>query len=490
MAHRRGFIRRGQGSSEYALILTAVIAGILAMSFFYARAKRGQLKKFADGLGPQFSLGDSRYKKVTQVGFYNATGQEDESPAIEARRGKAAQGGNFTQTEFKKAQVSAVFGGSITQTDSVSASDMFEGTGAEAGVLRSLGAVYTDFTVMRSGTLVDDFSDRKLTGESLYAALPEGELFDPEDVHWDENGYYITLTGGGRRYFRIVDGGNIALIDPESGVETPLCRDGSVFDPAGMTCVSASSTLLSAVDGSVWLTVDGQWCSKDDLSQSFMSCEDGSQVQLSPLNDGTAAEQDGGLMITSEMFGTCTNGNIRSDVVSCENGGTFKLCAASHYWRPDQLSCSRREPVNAVFDMDAGAFDRVGIRSDGKTYYQDPSNPAVFGACGEDWSGTCEDRKVVSLLAAGESPNAFTDYDGRYWIEDPTFGQCQVTGSNAYATCTAANNLLQERELVWFRYEYTTQPVTGSLARATYQVLICGIGEQWNDENKRCEATP
>lgn len=50
--------RRGQSTLEYALIFTAVVAALLAISVYMTRGMQGKLKESTDSIGRQFDPGN------------------------------------------------------------------------------------------------------------------------------------------------------------------------------------------------------------------------------------------------------------------------------------------------------------------------------------------------------------------------------------------------------------------------------------------------
>lgn len=57
--------RKAQSILEYAVILSVVVAGIVAMNTYMKRAAEGKLRESADRIGSQYSAGNTTYKRVT-----------------------------------------------------------------------------------------------------------------------------------------------------------------------------------------------------------------------------------------------------------------------------------------------------------------------------------------------------------------------------------------------------------------------------------------
>ena len=88
------FIRKKKGQSilEYAILLGVVVAGLLIMQTFVKRGFEGGLKKSADGMGDQFSGGNtSTYDETKMEGNQTiitevATGADIEQFGIDSER--------------------------------------------------------------------------------------------------------------------------------------------------------------------------------------------------------------------------------------------------------------------------------------------------------------------------------------------------------------------------------------------------------------------
>lgn len=58
--------RKGQSTLEYAVIITVVIAALLAMQHYMRRGVSGKLRESADRIGEQYSAGNMTSKVTTQ----------------------------------------------------------------------------------------------------------------------------------------------------------------------------------------------------------------------------------------------------------------------------------------------------------------------------------------------------------------------------------------------------------------------------------------
>jgi hypothetical protein len=57
--------RKGQSVLEYAIILSVVVAGVVAMNIYMKRASEGHLRGSADRIGEQYSADNTIYTRVT-----------------------------------------------------------------------------------------------------------------------------------------------------------------------------------------------------------------------------------------------------------------------------------------------------------------------------------------------------------------------------------------------------------------------------------------
>jgi hypothetical protein len=58
--------RKGQSVLEYAIILSVVVAGVVAMNIYMKRASEGKLRESADRIGEQYSAGNTTYTRTTK----------------------------------------------------------------------------------------------------------------------------------------------------------------------------------------------------------------------------------------------------------------------------------------------------------------------------------------------------------------------------------------------------------------------------------------
>jgi len=54
-------VKKGQGATEYAIFIAAVLAGLIAMQVYYQRSVKGNMRSRADSIGEQFD-NDGTYK--------------------------------------------------------------------------------------------------------------------------------------------------------------------------------------------------------------------------------------------------------------------------------------------------------------------------------------------------------------------------------------------------------------------------------------------
>ena len=57
--------RKGQSVLEYAIILSVVVAGVVAMNIYMKRASEGKLWESADRIGEQYSADNTTYTRTT-----------------------------------------------------------------------------------------------------------------------------------------------------------------------------------------------------------------------------------------------------------------------------------------------------------------------------------------------------------------------------------------------------------------------------------------
>lgn len=60
--------KKGQSTLEYAVLITIIIAALLAMNQYIKRGIQGRLKSSTDDVGDQFSPGNTNFKKRVVVG--------------------------------------------------------------------------------------------------------------------------------------------------------------------------------------------------------------------------------------------------------------------------------------------------------------------------------------------------------------------------------------------------------------------------------------
>ncbi len=53
------FLKKGQSTLEYAVVIAVVIAGLLALQHYMNRGVQGKLRQSADDIGEQYSVGHS-----------------------------------------------------------------------------------------------------------------------------------------------------------------------------------------------------------------------------------------------------------------------------------------------------------------------------------------------------------------------------------------------------------------------------------------------
>jgi len=56
-------VKKGQGATEYAIFIAAVLAGLIAMQVYYQRSVKGNMRSRADSIGEQYD----------NTGTYNST---------------------------------------------------------------------------------------------------------------------------------------------------------------------------------------------------------------------------------------------------------------------------------------------------------------------------------------------------------------------------------------------------------------------------------
>ena len=66
--------RKGQSTLEYAVLITIIIAALIAMNQYIKRGLQGRLKSASDDIGDQYSSGNTNYIKMT-----NTTGSSTET---------------------------------------------------------------------------------------------------------------------------------------------------------------------------------------------------------------------------------------------------------------------------------------------------------------------------------------------------------------------------------------------------------------------------
>jgi hypothetical protein len=80
MFFMRSYMKKTQSVTEYALFISAVLVGFLAMQVYYHRAVKGNLKAKTDMIGEQFNLKDANYtletKSVSVRDNYQGSGRD------------------------------------------------------------------------------------------------------------------------------------------------------------------------------------------------------------------------------------------------------------------------------------------------------------------------------------------------------------------------------------------------------------------------------
>lgn len=135
---------------EYAVLITAVVAGILAMSVYVSRAKKGQMRRTAESMGQAYSLLHTKENKVTRSTFIDDDGSATSAGAavVSTRGGGDTQ--TFSRSENMKHQANMVGGGTVDVTSSADGRAMFDGD--VSLISGTLGDVATNFSVSIKGS--------------------------------------------------------------------------------------------------------------------------------------------------------------------------------------------------------------------------------------------------------------------------------------------------------------------------------------------------
>lgn len=158
--------KKSQGISEYVLLSAAVVAGILAMSFYVGRSKKGYLKKYSDTLGTQYSAHGQDVNRLKHVRYVDNEGNitADEDMYITKGRDVGARG--YKKTEFKKHMVSVTSDGSATLTKTA-AGTFFGGGVIDSDVDLVLGELVTDINILDGQSVVEKSGTGKINEEKL-----------------------------------------------------------------------------------------------------------------------------------------------------------------------------------------------------------------------------------------------------------------------------------------------------------------------------------
>lgn len=91
------FIRKGQSTLEYALIIAVVVAGLLLMQFYVKRGYSGRLKSASDDIGEQYD--PSVYTANTTITEFSNTVQTVNARITNTAQGTGGQSRIRTGTE-------------------------------------------------------------------------------------------------------------------------------------------------------------------------------------------------------------------------------------------------------------------------------------------------------------------------------------------------------------------------------------------------------
>jgi len=107
-------IKNGQSTLEYALVISVVAGGLIAMSVYMGRGAQGQLKESTDRIGSQFD--SEGYSKTWVTGTYGTDKTETkEQRNIEGVAGKGVLATTITKGEIIKSSETEKWGKEVAQ---------------------------------------------------------------------------------------------------------------------------------------------------------------------------------------------------------------------------------------------------------------------------------------------------------------------------------------------------------------------------------------
>jgi len=144
--------RNAQVVIEYAVLIMAIVAGLLAVSIYVTRAKKGQLRKSAESLGEAYSLLHTKERKVMRSTFLNDTGAistaADGDAAILSHRGGEFDA-EYSRTDNLKHQANVVGGGTVEITEAMKPETMFDSS--VSTITKGIEDIPSDFEITMSG---------------------------------------------------------------------------------------------------------------------------------------------------------------------------------------------------------------------------------------------------------------------------------------------------------------------------------------------------
>lgn len=162
--------KKSQGIVEHVLLTAAVVMGVIVMSVYVSRSKKGYMKKNSDALGTQYSMREQRVNKLKHVQYVATEGGDEESEALFITKGKNVTNLGYKRTEFKKHMVSVTTDGSVGVT-TTGGSDFFGDGTVDSVIQNSLGNFVTDINIQDGVNVIEETSDKKLSEEKLMDQL-------------------------------------------------------------------------------------------------------------------------------------------------------------------------------------------------------------------------------------------------------------------------------------------------------------------------------
>ena len=155
---------KAQSVAEYCISIAAVIGALIAMSVYISRGLQGNYKTYTDSVGEQFSPHLSRYNSVRETPRFAKSGW---SNSREGSREEIVKPSAEDPSDTQENQIVRTISADVVPV-AESANEFFSPQAPPELKAIFSSEIEIDYRVENVGSVVDDFSERKLVEDTSF----------------------------------------------------------------------------------------------------------------------------------------------------------------------------------------------------------------------------------------------------------------------------------------------------------------------------------